>query len=114
MTNAISEDDIIKRRLLVEGDSGTDDRQINKLVKYFVKWCNSPLTETSNGTTNGSQNGNGTINEDESADNVYEQMLATLAGVEFNLVRNQFILEMNKMEQHNYQTLYQRIKLEIE
>ena len=114
MTGAISEDDIIKRRLLVEGDSGTDDRQINKLIKFFVKWCNSPAD--GHAVTNGNQNGNGTLAaaEEESGDSIYEQMLATLSGVEFTLMRNKFIVEMNKMEQGNYQRLYERIKMEIE
>lgn len=119
MTGSISEDDIIKRRLLVEGDSGTDDRQINKLIKFFVKWCNSPADASAAATvTNGNQNGNGgtlaVATEEESSDSIYEQMLATLSGVEFNLMRNKFIVEMNKMEQANYRALYERIKMEIE
>jgi len=34
-------DDIIKRKLLIEGDGGNDDRRINSLLKTFIKWCNS-------------------------------------------------------------------------
>ena len=33
----ISEDDLIKKRLLIEGDSGNEDRLINKLIKNFTK-----------------------------------------------------------------------------
>ena len=34
-------DDIIRRRLLIEGDGGNDDRKISTLLKTFIKWCNS-------------------------------------------------------------------------
>jgi len=34
-------DDIIKRKLLIEGDGGNDDRRINSLLKMFIKWCQS-------------------------------------------------------------------------
>jgi len=34
-------DDIIKRKLLIEGDGGNDDRRINSLLKTFIKWCQS-------------------------------------------------------------------------
>ena len=34
-------DDIIKRRLLLEGDGGVDDRRINNTLKMFIKWCNA-------------------------------------------------------------------------
>jgi len=34
-------DDVIKRKLLIEGDGGNDDRRINSLLKTFIKWCQS-------------------------------------------------------------------------
>ena len=34
-------DDIIKRKLLIEGDGGNDDRRVNSLLKTFIKWCQS-------------------------------------------------------------------------
>ena len=37
----MSADDIIKRKLLIEGDGGNDDRRINSLLKTFIKWCQS-------------------------------------------------------------------------
>ena len=33
-------DDIIKRKLLLEGDGGNDDRRISSLLKTFLKWSN--------------------------------------------------------------------------
>jgi len=37
----IPTDDIIRRKLLIEGDGGNDDRRINSLLKTFIKWCQS-------------------------------------------------------------------------
>ena len=37
-------DEIIKRKLLIEGDGGNDDRRISSLLKTFLKWCDSSET----------------------------------------------------------------------
>lgn len=103
-----TEDDIIKKRLLIEGDSGNEDRLINKLIKNFVKWTNS-FYNTSNLNGDGSN-----FNDEESSEFLYEQLTANLAHTEFGLLRNQFILEMNQAEQQNYDVLYQKINSEIE
>lgn len=34
-----SEEEIIRKRLTVEGESGQDDRRITSLLKTFLKWC---------------------------------------------------------------------------
>lgn len=99
---ASAEDDIIKKRLLIEGDSGNEDRIINKLIKNFVKWTNSFYAE------------NGVISEDENSESLYEQLVSNLGHAEFGLVRNQFIVEMNRNEQENYKILYEKISNEIE
>lgn len=98
-----SEEDIIKKRLLIEGDSGNEDRLINKLTKNFVKWSSSIVTQAESNQP-----------EEESSDYLYEQMMASLSNAEFGLLRNHFIYDMNKVEQENYQVLYQKIKNEIE
>jgi len=38
-------DDVIKRKLLIEGDGGNDDIRISRLLKTFLKWCQSPDSE---------------------------------------------------------------------
>ena len=38
-------DEVIRKRLLIEGESGADDRRINTLLKNFMKWCNSPADD---------------------------------------------------------------------
>lgn len=37
----MDEEEIIRRRLLIDGDGTGDDRRINILLKKFFKWCNS-------------------------------------------------------------------------
>lgn len=33
-------EEIIRRKLLIEGDGGNDDKRIMSLLKTFVQWCN--------------------------------------------------------------------------
>lgn len=100
-----AEDDVIKKRLLIEGDSGNDDRNINKLCRNFVKWTNNLSTTVESQAANG---------EEESNEYLNEQIMSCLANVEFGLLRNQFILEMNNKEQKSYESLYDKINAEIE
>jgi THO complex subunit 7 len=83
-----SEEDIIKKRLLIEGDSGNEDRLINKLAKNFVKWTNSIIV---NNEINATTNINNTQLDEENVDYLYEQMIASLSNAEFGLLRNHFM-----------------------
>ena len=103
---ATTEDDFIKKRLLIEGDSGNEDRLINRLIRNYVKWTNSLY---SNENTE-----NGVVSQEETPESLYEQLVANLAHVEFGLLRNQFVYDMNQAEQENYQVLYEKISNEIE
>lgn len=103
------EDDIIKKRLLIEGDSGNEDRLINKLTKNFVKWATFVQHADS---TNGDKISTNT--EDDSSESLYEQMMISLSHAEFGLLRNHLIFDMNKMEQDSYKVLYDKIDNEIE
>jgi THO complex subunit 7 len=38
----IISEDVIRRRLLIDGDGTGDDRRLNLLLKSFIKWCNAP------------------------------------------------------------------------
>ena len=112
MTNTtISEDDLIKRRLLYEGDNGNEDRLVNVLIKRFVKYAHNS-NSTNQQTTK--TNGEATNEPEENQENIYEQVIASLSHAEFALLRNQFILDMNKMEQDKYEVLYNKINSEIE
>lgn len=111
-----TEEDIIKKRLLIEGDSGNEDRLINKLTKTFVKWSSLAANESQQPQTNGQSTTTTTpaTTDDENIDNLYEQMILSLSNAEFSLLRNHFIYEMNKVEQENYHVLYEKINAEIE
>lgn len=37
----MSEDEVIRKRLTVEGDGGSDDKRIMSLVKTFLHWAQS-------------------------------------------------------------------------
>ena len=46
-----SEEKIIRKRLVVEGDSGQDDRKITGLLKTFLRWCSADLSQEENDAT---------------------------------------------------------------
>lgn len=37
----MSEEEVMRKRLTVEGDGGSDDKRIMSLAKTFVRWCQS-------------------------------------------------------------------------
>lgn len=41
MIYLIFSEDVIRRRLLIDGDGTGDDRRLNVLLKTLIKWCNS-------------------------------------------------------------------------
>lgn len=41
LTRSVSTEEVIKRRLLIDGDGTGDDRRLNLLVKSFIKWVNT-------------------------------------------------------------------------
>ena len=40
-----AEDDVMRKRLTVEGDGGSDDKRIMSLVKTFVRWAQVSQSE---------------------------------------------------------------------
>ncbi|KAI0207152.1 complex subunit 7-like protein [Lamellibrachia satsuma] len=94
-TMAVSDDEIIKRKLLIEGDGGNDDRRVSSLLKTFLKWCDSSETP------------------DESNNSV-QRMLATVAQCELAMEKSRHVYEMNQQEQAHYQELNQKIEHQIE
>jgi THO complex subunit 7 len=87
----IAEENIIKKRLLIEGDSGNEDKLINKLTKSFIKWASCVQSEGDEA--------------DETCDALFEQMQISLSHAEFGLLRNHLIYDMNQMEQNNYKVI---------
>ncbi|XP_059479349.1 THO complex subunit 7 homolog [Neocloeon triangulifer] len=40
----MTEEEVIKRRLLIDGDGTGDDRRINLMLRSFIKYCNNPAS----------------------------------------------------------------------
>lgn len=91
----VSEDEIIRRKLLIDGDGMGDDRRLNMLLKVFLKWC---MTDD---------------DTEEENKMVYERMLMTLAQCEFSISKSQHVLAMNDAEMKNYEQLYREIEVGI-
>ncbi|KAH0513864.1 THO complex subunit 7-like protein [Microtus ochrogaster] len=85
--------EVIRKRLLIDGDGAGDDRRINLLVKSFVKWCNS-----------GSQ---------EEGYSQYQRMLSTLSQCEFSMGKTLLVYDMNLREMENYEKIYKEIECSI-
>ncbi|XP_061731246.1 THO complex subunit 7 homolog [Nerophis ophidion] len=91
---AVTDDEIIRTRLLIDGDGAGDDRRINLLLKTFTKWCNST------GTT-------------EDSFTQYQRMLGTLTQCEFSMGKTLMVYDMNLKEMENYETIYSNIEENI-
>uniref|UniRef100_F6RRR2 THO complex subunit 7 homolog n=1 Tax=Xenopus tropicalis TaxID=8364 RepID=F6RRR2_XENTR len=84
-------DEVIRKRLLIDGDGAGDDRRINLLVKSFLKWCNS-----------GSQE-----------EGQYQRMLSSLSQCEFSMGKTLLVHDMNLREMENYEKIYVDIESSI-
>ncbi|NP_001080651.1 THO complex subunit 7 homolog [Xenopus laevis] len=90
---AVTDDEVIRKRLLIDGDGAGDDRRINLLVKSFVKWCNS-----------GSQ---------EEGYSQYQRMLSSLSQCEYSMGKTLLVHDMNLREMENYEKIYVDIESSI-
>ncbi|CAJ0937281.1 unnamed protein product [Ranitomeya imitator] len=85
----IQDYEVIRKRLLIDGDGAGDDRRINLLVKSFIKWCNS-----------GSQ---------EDGYSQYQRMLSSLSQCSFSMGKTLLVHDMNLREMENYEKIYSDI-----
>ncbi|KAJ7379334.1 THO complex subunit 7 [Desmophyllum pertusum] len=90
-----TDDEIIRKRLLIDGEGAGDDRRITTLLKTFLKWCNS------------------TGAEEDDSDTTYQKMLVQLAQCEFAIGKTQTVFEMNELETENYEKIYSEIEQSI-
>ncbi|XP_035890684.1 THO complex subunit 7 homolog [Anopheles stephensi] len=91
----MSDEEVIKRRLQIDGDGTGDDRRLNDLLKTFIKWCNS----------------------NEASDNsqaIYDRLLAQLAQCEFDMKKSDFYASVMQQEVKNYATISDTIESGIE
>uniref|UniRef100_U5EWJ7 Putative mrna processing n=1 Tax=Corethrella appendiculata TaxID=1370023 RepID=U5EWJ7_9DIPT len=91
----MSDEEVIKRRLLIDGDGTGDDRRLNVLLKTFIKWCNS-------------------TDSTENCQTIQDRMLAQLAQCEFAMKKSDFSANMMKQELKNYSAISETIETGIE
>ncbi|XP_072328440.1 THO complex subunit 7 homolog isoform X1 [Scyliorhinus torazame] len=90
---SVTDDEVIRKRLLIDGDGAGDDRRINLLLKSFIKWCNS-----------GSQ---------EEGYSQHQRMLGTLGQCEFSMGKTLLVYDMNLREMLNYEKISKDIESNI-
>ncbi|KAI6655069.1 hypothetical protein LOD99_2358 [Oopsacas minuta] len=86
-----TDDDIMRTRLMIEGE-GSDYRRLNNLLRSFMKWC---------------LNDDQTQEESEAA---YHQILFILSQCEFAMEKIQLSVDMYEREKQNYQLLSSEIE----
>ncbi|XP_055387710.1 THO complex protein 7 [Condylostylus longicornis] len=91
----MTDEDVIKRRLLIDGDGTGDDRRLNVLLKTFIKWC----------STNDSSENNQLM---------YNRLIAYLAQSEFAVIKSDYAVKMMKQELKNYKSISDTIETSIE
>ena len=89
-----TEEDVMKMRLLVDGDGTGDDRRLNLLLKTLIKWCNAE-------------------EDQQTCELTYQRMLTQLAGIEWNMTKSRLAASTNQAELENYSQLHKRVEAGI-
>ena len=101
------EDDIIKRKLLIDGDGVGDDRRINILLKSFLKWSATlPSTQATAGESNAGQ-----MEED---DFNFEKLKGLVSNCKNAMQKSILVQKTNQDEIEYYQLLRNQIQNQIE
>ncbi|EFX71485.1 hypothetical protein DAPPUDRAFT_201659 [Daphnia pulex] len=87
----MGDEEIIRRRLLFDGEGTGDERRLNVLLKGFLAWCNS--TDS--------------VEETQAS---YARMIGQIAQCEFAATKSLRCCEMNTAEQQHYDDLYNQIE----
>lgn len=88
----MSDEEVIRRRLLIDGDGTGDDRRINMLLKSFIKWVSNPDVDNT----------------------LHERMLSQLAQCEFAQKKSRLVSNMSQDELKSYEMLSKEIEIQIE
>ncbi|XP_051532437.1 THO complex subunit 7 homolog isoform X1 [Myxocyprinus asiaticus] len=91
---SITDDEVIRKRLLIDGDGAGDDRRINVLMKTFIKWCHSNISP-------------------EEGFAQYQRMLTSLSQCEYSMGKTLLVYDMNLKEMENYEAIYADIEKSI-
>ncbi|XP_046388661.1 THO complex subunit 7 homolog [Ischnura elegans] len=82
----MTDEEVIRRRLLIDGDGCGDDRRLNVLLKTFIKWCNTTEIPSESQVT-------------------LDRMLAQLCQFECALARSRLVARAAQAEVNNYKLL---------
>ncbi|XP_014667623.1 PREDICTED: THO complex subunit 7 homolog [Priapulus caudatus] len=93
----MADDDILRKKLLIEGDGTGSDTRINTFLKTFFKWFHGKDAES-----------------DEESNAAYQKLLSQLAQIEISHAKTKFIHDMNVQEKKNYERLYTDIEQQID
>lgn len=88
----MGDEEVIRRRLLIDGDGTGDDRRINMVLKSFIKWINSSDVDST----------------------LHERMLLQLAQCEFAQKKSRLVSNMSQEELKSYEQLSKEIEIQIE
>ncbi|XP_030748710.1 THO complex subunit 7 homolog [Sitophilus oryzae] len=91
----MSEEEVIRRRLIFDGDGTGEDRRLNVLLKMISKWVK--VDES-----------------DEDSQATYDKILSQLSLVEYSRHRSQYVSKAKAEQLHNYETLYTDMEEAIE
>lgn len=87
-----NDDEIIRKRLLIDGDGSGDERRFNTLMKLFTKWCNS----------------------NDSDNSMLQRMLSVLSQCEFAMTKSTLVHQMNVEQMNRYEDLQNQIGTNVE
>lgn len=91
----MSEEDVIKRRLIFDGDGTGEDRRLNVMLKMIVKWINTN-EET-----------------EEESQGVCDKILAQLGLVEHSRHRSEYVRNATKKQLEKYKRLHADMEKKI-
>ncbi|XP_052252200.1 THO complex subunit 7 homolog [Dreissena polymorpha] len=92
---SVSDDEIIKKRLLIDGDAGNDEKRLTNFLRMFIRWCNSD-------------------DSPEESHISVQRMLMTLAQSDHAIQKSAQVYKMNLLEQEKYSQLNQQIGNQIQ
>ncbi|KAF5277422.1 hypothetical protein FQA39_LY06235 [Lamprigera yunnana] len=91
----MSDEEVIRRRLLIDGDGTGDDRRLNVLLKNLIKWANySEASSTEHQL-------------------LYDRMLVQISQCELAVKRSQLLSRNSQNQLQNYQKLQKKLEKQI-
>ena len=79
-----TEEDVMKMRLLIDGDGTGDDRRLNMLLKALIKWSNAEDDQVMMRMMTIDDNDD----DQHNCELQYQRMLTQLAGIEWNMTKS--------------------------